>query len=44
MKKNNKTVPAQLGHLATGLAKIVAEMDEHKAKNDQKVTKKKEKY
>lgn len=44
LKNNNKSVPAQLGHLATGLAKIIAEMDEHKANNDQKIAKKKEKY
>ncbi len=49
MTREQRTVPKQIGQLATGLASIIASMDESKSKgqsksvNDQKIMEKKEK-
>lgn len=43
MEKETKTVPKKLGHLAAGLAKIIGEIDELKAKEHPKIMKEKEK-
>lgn len=43
IKKEGKTVPKQLGHLAAGLAEIIHQMDEKKGQNQEKVVEKKEK-
>lgn len=42
MEKKSKKVPEQIGELASGLAKIIGEMDEKKGLKAQKIVKKKE--